>query len=103
MGRKIQSKTRKKNEKFRLTHERGLEKMLDHENLIGGVDGTVIDPTLPDRNHTVNTGKQNNKNGSGDSLHHNRATSALQAIDGQDHKLPQRGFEGEEQYEKHLR
>lgn len=102
-GSKSLNPNTQENRKFRFTHQRGLEKMLDHENLIGGIDGTIIDPTPLDRNHTVNTGKQNNKNSSGDGLHHNRTATALQPIDGQDHKLPQRGFEGKEQYENHLR
>lgn len=90
-------------EKLGVTHERGLEKVLDHENLIGRINSTVIDPTLLNGEHAVNTRKKNKKNSTGDGLDHNRTATALEAIDGEDHKLPERGLEGEEQYENHLR
>ena len=99
----ILNRNTEENEKVGFTHERGLEKVSDHENLIGGGDGTVINPTFLDRNHTVKTGKENYKNSSGDGFHHNGTASALHPIDSQDDKLPERGLEGEEQYEKHLR
>lgn len=86
----------------RITHKRSLEKMTGHQHLIRGINNTVIDPTLLDLHHTVQTGDQHQQHGSGDGLDHERASTTLHPIQGHDHQLPQRSLEEEEHDERDL-
>lgn len=77
--------------------------MFGHEDLIGGIGGAVVDPTLLDLDHAVGAGGEQHGDGGRDGLDHDGSTAALDPIQRHDHELPQRRLERHQDYDRHLR
>lgn len=76
--------------------------MIGHEDLIRWINLASLDHPILDLDHAIDAGKKNNEDSSGDSLNNDWAFSALNTIQTQNHKLPERRPEEKGENQSHL-
>lgn len=76
--------------------------MAGAKNLIGGVGDAGLVGAVLDVEEAVDGRGKEGKEGSGDGLDDDGATAALEAVEGEDDELPERGLEEEGDDDNHL-